>query len=56
MKNTVTVLGTVYKIEQRNDTDDEQLKADLGGYCDVHKRLIVIRRNWENTPDMAMLK
>ena len=56
MKNIVSILGTVYKIEQRNDKDDEQLKTDLGGYCDVHKRLIVVRRNWENTPDVTMLK
>lgn len=55
MKSTVSILGTVYKIEQRNEKDDEQLKG-LGGYCDVYKHLIVIRRDWENTPEISMLK
>lgn len=55
MKNQVNILGTVYRIEQRESKNDEQLEG-LSGYCNVHKRLIVIRTDYESEPEIAMLK
>ncbi len=49
MKESVNVLGTSYRIEQREEKNDPLLK-DLGGYCEVYDRLIVIRKDWSSMP------
>lgn len=55
MKNQVSVLGTIYRIEQRDSKNDTELDG-LSGYCNPHIKLIVIRTDYESTPDISMLK
>ena len=47
MKETVSILGSVYKIEHRSQKDDKRLKG-LSGYCDAYHQLIVIRNDWKD--------
>ena len=55
MKNQVSILGTIYRIEQRNSKNDKELDG-LSGYCNPHTKLIVIRTDYEFEPDISMLR
>lgn len=44
MKESVTILGTEYKILLRSENKDSELK-DCGGYCHLTKKRIVIRKS-----------
>lgn len=54
MKNQVSILGTIYHIEQRNSKNDKELDG-LSGYCDPYAKLIVIRTDYEFEPNISML-
>lgn len=54
MNREVTILGQVYTIEARDNGAD--LKDDMAGYCNAHKHLIVIRKDWPSKPVVDLIK